>query len=139
MRRSRVPLALHRAAQPTKIKPHVLPSFLPQEGGDQLYPGARGCAWHTAHAHSLGLPGEAGGSAGWCWAASCRLLLGVLIVSTESLQGPTLWRSLSIFKTLCELNRVWLWAVGAEESRKPRLPGIPVLGVGGDGGGQRWG
>ena len=53
--------------------------------------------------------------------------------------GPTLWRSLSIFKTLCELNRVWLWAVGAEESRKPRLPGIPMLGVGGDGGGQCWG
>lgn len=60
----------------------------------------------------------------------CQLLLGVLIISKDNLQSPPLWSSLSVFKTLCELNRVWLWAVGAEESRKPCLPGTPVLGVG---------
>ena len=90
MRRSRVPLALP-LGRPAKIRPHVPPSFLPREGGDHLYPGARGHAWHTAHAHSLRLPGEAGGSAGWRCAASCQLLLGILIVSKHDLQSPTLW------------------------------------------------
>lgn len=40
-----------------QLRSGLMSRRLPREGGDRLYPGARGRPWHKAHAHSLGLPG----------------------------------------------------------------------------------